>query len=122
MAITGLDHVNVATQDIDATRDFWVDVLGLTVGWRPDFSFRGYWLYVGERAVVHVQETEAEVAASTASTLNHVAFAVSELDPLLDKLKARGVAWRESNPPGSDIRQVFFFDPNGVRVELDWRP
>jgi catechol 2,3-dioxygenase-like lactoylglutathione lyase family enzyme len=41
MAINALHHVTVQTNDLEATRDFYRDVLGLTVGFRPDLNFPG---------------------------------------------------------------------------------
>ncbi len=34
-----LNHISIRTTDIEATRHFYVDVLGLQVGPRPDFPF-----------------------------------------------------------------------------------
>src|SRR4051812_22964016 len=54
-----LNHFSIRTLDIDATRDFYERVLGLTVGPRPPFPFPGLWLYRGDHAeyanaVVHI--------------------------------------------------------------------
>jgi catechol 2,3-dioxygenase-like lactoylglutathione lyase family enzyme len=45
MALNALHHVTVQTNDLEATRDFYRDVLGLTEGFRPNLDFPGYWLY-----------------------------------------------------------------------------
>jgi catechol 2,3-dioxygenase-like lactoylglutathione lyase family enzyme len=39
MATSGLHHVTVKTDDLDETRDFYRDVLGLKVGFRPELNF-----------------------------------------------------------------------------------
>jgi catechol 2,3-dioxygenase-like lactoylglutathione lyase family enzyme len=54
-----LNHYSIRTADLDACRRFYVDVLGLEVGPRPNFSFPGLWLYAGDtsqwsNAVVHI--------------------------------------------------------------------
>ncbi|AWN17961.1 hypothetical protein [Salinisphaera sp. LB1] len=36
------------TDALKATRDFFIALLDLTVGYRPDFGFPGYWLYAGD--------------------------------------------------------------------------
>src|SRR5437764_6144483 len=54
MALNALHHVTVQTTDLEATRDFYRDVLGLKVGFRPDLDFPGYWLYCGDVPVVHL--------------------------------------------------------------------
>src|SRR5271157_3517418 len=40
-----LDHATLRTHDLEGTRAFLETVLGLKPGYRPDFSFPGYWLY-----------------------------------------------------------------------------
>ena len=122
MSIRLVDHINIATPRLEETRAFFVDVLGLTEGYRPDFAFPGYWLYAGERAVVHLQVSDGPVGPSRSSALNHFAFDVADLDALAARLDAHGVAYRAVTVPGTEIRQAFFEDPNGVRVELNQSP
>ena len=49
MPLTKLEHYLVLTDDIDATRDFYVQALGMQIGFRPDLGFPGHWVYVGCR-------------------------------------------------------------------------
>ena len=114
-----IDHVNIATERLDETRDFFVGVLGLEEGPRPDFGFPGYWLYAGGRAIVHLQLAKGPVTPSRESALNHAAFEVSDLSAVMATLDARGVAYNTFSPPGGQVRQLFLEDPNGVFVELN---
>jgi catechol 2,3-dioxygenase-like lactoylglutathione lyase family enzyme len=118
MTIKMIDHVNIVTERLEETRAFFVDVLGLAVGPRPPFAVEGYWLYAGAKAVVHMQRAPAPVCPSEASALNHFAFAVEAFDPMIERLKRHGVTHRIVTVPGTTIRQVFFHDPNSVRVEI----
>ncbi|MGH2860650.1 MAG: VOC family protein [Solirubrobacteraceae bacterium] len=66
---TDLEHVLVLSDDVDATRDFYRDVVGLRVGPRPPLGFPGHWLYragPGDgdpgRACLHVAERSAYLA------------------------------------------------------------
>jgi catechol 2,3-dioxygenase-like lactoylglutathione lyase family enzyme len=113
-----VDHINIATQRLDETRHFYVEVLGLSVGPRPPFSSAGFWLYAGDRPVVHLQQAMEPVGPSSASALNHIAFEVLDLDAMLARLDRFGVAYRVVTIPGGSTRQVFFEDPNGARLEL----
>ena len=54
MALRSLDHVTVNCADLDRSRAFYSQALGLTDGKRPNFAFPGAWLYVGDRPVVHL--------------------------------------------------------------------
>lgn len=119
MTIRGIDHINIATTKLEETRAFYVDVLGLTVGERPDFDFPGYWLYAGGFPIVHMQLSPREVGSSTLSGLNHAAFQVADFDALIARLEAAGVRYTKVLVPGTQIRQAFFMDPNGVRLELN---
>jgi catechol 2,3-dioxygenase-like lactoylglutathione lyase family enzyme len=114
-----IDHVNIATERLDETRDFFVDALGLEVGPRPDFGVPGYWLYAGGRAIVHLQLAREPVLPSARSALNHAAFEVADLAAAAARLDARGVPYKTFAPPGGRVRQLFLEDPNGVFVELN---
>lgn len=54
MTIQGLNHFTVLTEDLEATRRFYAEVLGLTEGERPPFGFPGAWFYCRGQPVLHV--------------------------------------------------------------------
>ena len=56
MKVIGLDHYNLCgPRDVlESMRDFYVEVLGLEVGYRPPFGSFGYWLYAADQPVLHV--------------------------------------------------------------------
>jgi catechol 2,3-dioxygenase-like lactoylglutathione lyase family enzyme len=114
-----VDHINIATENLAETRAFFIDVLGLEEGPRPDFNFPGHWLYGGGRPIVHLQQAKRAVAPSRGSALNHAAFEVADLGPFAAKLDQRGIAYRTYQLPGAPMRQLFFEDPNGVMLELN---
>ena len=120
--IRAVDHINVATLKLEQTRAFYEDALGLTSGPRPPFAVAGYWLYAGDRPVVHLQEARGPVSPSEASALNHIAFLVDNLDAALSGLDRQGVAYELTTIPGTTTRQAFFLDPNAVRLELNEAP
>ena len=57
MKIKKLDHVSIATDQLEDTKKFYCDLLGLKVGHRPKLKSSGYWLYSGEEAIIHLVET-----------------------------------------------------------------
>ncbi|MDE2417936.1 MAG: VOC family protein [Burkholderiales bacterium] len=138
MALT-LNHFSIRTLDMESTRRFYVDILGLTVGPRPPFPFPGMWLYRGDQAdagnaVVHVIGMDAndpvglknylgERDVSTLSgsgAVDHIAFFADGLAQMLSHLKAHGVAARERTVPAIGLHQLFLDDPNGIVVELNY--
>jgi len=125
MAFPRLQHVLVLTDDLDATKAFYCEVLGLAVGERPLLPFPGYWLYADGVACVHIAERkpyDAHAAGmglpAKASPVDHVAFEAERHELLLGRLAAAGVEVTTNAVWGSGVRQLFFDDPNGARIEL----
>ena len=126
MALRRLDHLLVLTDDLVATRDFYVAALGLEEGPRPDFAFPGYWLYLDGVPCVHVGERAAYEAHAAqkglevgAAPVDHVAFAGEDYDALAARLAEAGIEARANVVPGGSLRQLFLTDPNGLRIELN---
>jgi len=71
-----LDHINIKAPEalLEEVRDFYCAVLGLQEGARPKFSSPGYWLYAGERPLVHLSRGSERPASPAPSYLDHVAF------------------------------------------------
>jgi catechol 2,3-dioxygenase-like lactoylglutathione lyase family enzyme len=132
MSAVGLEHVLVLSDDIDRTRDFYCDVVGLSIGDRPALEFPGYWLYAGATACVHVADRQAYAAHARGLGLavptgdpgigpvDHIAFSALDYETLTARLADHGVPAVTNAVPGGP-RQVFFEDPNGVRVEINVR-
>lgn len=119
MAIAGMNHFTVLTDDVGATVGFYRDLLGLTEGPRPAFDFPGAWLYAGALAVLHVIGGRAR-GELRAGVIDHMAFSATGLAPTLAALDARGIKYSCRKQVGSGVWQVFFHDPNGAKVELDF--
>jgi catechol 2,3-dioxygenase-like lactoylglutathione lyase family enzyme len=120
--IRGLDHINIGTHRLEETTAFFQNILGLRPGWRPNFPFGGAWLYAGETAVVHLVELEAPKGPSKAAALDHFAFRIDDFDACKARLDAAGLTYRSVDIPGTEIRQIFITDLNGVNIELNARP
>jgi len=123
MALTELNHVTVRTKDLEGTRDFYVDVLGMRVGDRPDLGFPGYWLYVGKSAAVHLVPESAGIGAGPGEdtgNFDHIAFLASDYDATCRHLRALGLKFRANDVPSARLRQLFLTDPNHVMIELNF--
>ena len=120
MGIEGMNHFNVLTDDVEATRRFYVEVVGLTDGERPPLGFDGAWLYAGGRAILHV--SKARLPEPRAGVIDHMAFTATDLAGTVKRLEARGIPYKLSQQVGTRLWQVFFHDPMGARVELDFDP
>ncbi len=122
VSVGTLDHFNVRTRRLDDTVRFYCDVLGLTRGQRPNFSFPGAWLYSDGRAVVHLVDiapTE-EPQKPDSGVVHHVAFMSRGFEAMKAHLETTGVPYRTVQVPGGQLWQIFVRDPNGVMVELNY--
>ena len=121
MAITGMNHFNILTDDVPTTVAFYRDVLGLSDGDRPDLGFPGAWLYVGGEPVLHISGVRTREAIRP-GVIDHMAFSAQGLDATLARLQAANVEYTCRQQIGTGLWQVFMRDPNGARVELDFAP
>lgn len=119
--IQRMDHFTVVTDRLDQTRVFY-ERLGLRPGARPDFPVPGLWLYAGDRAVLHLVERPADAMPNPRrGALDHMAFAGADIVALLEQLQADGIAYQLLRLPRPwSTWQVFFLDPNGAEVEIDF--
>ena len=121
MPISGMNHFTVLTKDLEATTAFYVDILGLSTGFRPDLGFPGAWLYAGEQAILHVIGGKSREDLKP-GVIDHMAFTATGLPATIEKLTAHGIHHACRQQAGTRLWQVFFFDPNGARIELDFAP
>ncbi len=124
MPTIGLDHYNLRAPRVllDALRDFYCDVVGLNVGDRPPFNTHGYWLYAGSDPVLHLSEAlPGDVRATHMSTtFDHAAFTCTDFDAMVAKLQHANIRHTVQTVPGTTVRQIFFSDPAGNGVELNF--
>ena len=128
MPLQNIDHINVRTKNLRETREFYVDVLGLREGDRPPFPFPGLWIYLGDQAVLHFVEADADSGLKAylgdqpqsggGGVVDHVAFAATGLADMVERLEGRGVKILHRKVPLRGLHQIFFHDPNGLKIEL----
>jgi catechol 2,3-dioxygenase-like lactoylglutathione lyase family enzyme len=121
MAIVGMNHFTVLSHDLDATKAFYMELLGLTEGYRPPLGFPGAWLYVGDQAVLHIIAGRP-LPPDPRGVLDHLAFSAKDLPGTVKRLRAQGIDYELRKQADSGTWQLFCFDPSGARVELDFDP
>lgn len=118
-----IDHVTIVVKDLERSRGFYCDVLGMREVERPGFSFAGKWFQAGSTQIhlilEHAESGPAGEARTRSSRGHHFAFEVAD---------GHGAAWRltelglpivsgpKERPDGAV--QVFVNDPDGHLVEL----
>ena len=133
MPLKIMEHYLVLTDDLEATRHFYRDVLGLQDGWRADLGFAGYWLYLGDIPVLHLADWEEyrrhseregiPVSKRAAGTgpLDHVAFNGNDAAAMIRNLDAHGIAFHRNDVAHVGLVQLFVDDPNGIKIEMNFR-
>jgi catechol 2,3-dioxygenase-like lactoylglutathione lyase family enzyme len=121
-----LDHVTLVVKDLEASRRFYCDLLGMQQVDRPGFSFDGSWFQAGS-AQIHLILEHARSGPSGENTADlkkssrnrHFAFEVDDGRAVAAKLGELNVAilsGPQVRPDGAV--QVFVTDPDGHVVEL----
>lgn len=117
--ILHLNHVGRTTKNLEASRRFYVDVLGCKEISRPKFSFNGSWLYLAGMQFHLIEDlTTPDPAPGINPRENHVAFAVEDVDAMEVRLRAFGIAYKRNLIPDRQIHQLFFRDPDGWLIEI----
>ncbi|HEY2187320.1 MAG TPA: VOC family protein [Caldimonas sp.] len=117
-----MNHFTVIAEDRQKTLDFYVGVLGLNVGHRPDLGFDGAWLYGdGPQALVHLYFDRAP-PAQRAGVIDHMAFTAKDVKGVKARFDAAGIRYDLRRQKESGTWQLFCHDPNGAKVELDFDP
>ncbi|MES2713765.1 MAG: VOC family protein [Pseudomonadota bacterium] len=129
MPLEALNHYTIRPVDLEATRTFYSEVLGLPEGYRPPLGFPGYWLYVGDVPTVHLIGDRGERDAKfgerrvqQTGQLDHIAFSCTGLAEMRANLNARGIEFETRVIPRDNQTQLFLFDPDGIAVELNYPP
>jgi extradiol dioxygenase family protein len=121
--ILSINHIQlVAEKDlVIQLRDFYCNVVGLTEGFRPAFERFGFWLYIGDKDVLHlITPKQGDSRSSLKSSYDHVAFKTGQYQEVLKKLKRLNIPFDEKPIPGMSAHQIFLKDPAGNRVELNF--
>ena len=134
MSLKTFEHVLILADDLKKTKEFYVDLLGLKDGYRPDFPFPGHWLYLNEddkAACIHLAMRKQgdgqdyyigkkNNVKSGSGAIDHVAFNCEDIDRMKEMLDNKSIEYTHRKVPGFPLEQLFVDDPDGVKVELNF--
>src|SRR5438874_1364314 len=124
--VASFDHVTLICADLEATRTFYVDFIGMKEVPRPAFKFPGLWFQLGSVQIHATQESPeagkagwADRGGKVVSRGHHIAFAVDDMSEALKLAEVHGVRIASplrQRPDG--YKQVYLYDPDGHIIEL----
>jgi len=134
MPLSHIEHYLVSADDMDRTRDWYRDVLGMQEGPHPDFGFPVHWMYLDGKDVVHIGRNArdsggnqkaylgrlAQNSGAGTGAIDHIAFRARGLAATMAHLRHHGVEFSERRANGQALYQLFLYDPNGIKVELNF--
>jgi len=121
--ILSINHIQLVAEKelVLKLRDFYCDVVGLAEGFRPAFERFGFWLYIGDKDVLHlITPKDGDGRSPQKSSFDHVAFKTADYQGVLKRLTSLNISFEEKPIPGMSAHQIFLRDPAGNRVELNF--
>ena len=130
MNVEALDHVNIITDRLDETAEFYSELLGLERRDAPAplTPQNATWMFDAEdRAIIHINSVDCPRAfdrevqpGSLTGALHHVALRCKGYDEMLKRLDAMGAEYQTNLVEEIGLRQIFTPDPNNVLLELNF--
>jgi catechol 2,3-dioxygenase-like lactoylglutathione lyase family enzyme len=132
MPLTGLNHYLVVSKNLERSKKFYQEVLGMQLAERPDFGFPGYWLKLGDAICVHLASQEANQIRDTfllkkhpkgttgSGSVDHIAFLAQDPYDVRGRIEKNKVAMHFRSFPDAKLFQIFLKDPDDVTIELNF--
>jgi len=131
----GIDHLAFVTDDLPGTMDFYIRVLQLQLvhvrrvpferdrGQPPYDNLRHYFFDMGNDSLLAFFEYPKGLARQNRDLpggMQHIAFHVprERFDSMVEHVKSCGVSVVGPVPLGGRFWSAYFYDPNGIRLEL----
>lgn len=130
MQVNALDHVNIITDRLDETAEFYRALLGLDRrdGPPPLTPQNAQWMHdASGRPIIHINAVDCPRAydrevqpGSLTGAIHHVALNCSGYDTVLERITAMRLDCQTNTVEAIGLRQIFTADPNNVLLELNF--
>ncbi|SMD12611.1 VOC family protein [Sporomusa malonica] len=113
-------HIGVVVTNADKSLNFYTRVLGCQVeDTYQDERIRLVFIKSGQQTIELIQYKEDPAGARGAGRVDHIAFAVTDLEVELDKLRQHNVTLLFDQPKVVGNKKIMFFaGPDGERLEF----
>ncbi|MEK9891996.1 MAG: VOC family protein [Pseudomonadales bacterium] len=117
---SGMRHVAIFVKDLEASEQFFVDLMGMQVEWRPDPD-NVYLTSGNDNLALHRAPIERQV-----DRLDHIGFFIQTpelVDAWSDFLSAHQVELLTQPRTHRDgARSFYCLDPSGIKVQIIYHP
>ena len=110
-----LDHIFLQPMDVEAMKDFLINMLDLEICVRPPFDFPGYWLGRNNCPMFHL--ASGGKPKEDTGVIGHIAISITREESLLAALDQEKVLYQVTWLPGQAVKQIFFHGPEGLTIE-----
>ncbi|MBX7124821.1 MAG: VOC family protein [Cyclobacteriaceae bacterium] len=118
-------HIAIICSDYERSKRFYTEALGLNVvqehyraerqSWKCDLALNGQYII----ELFSFPQPPPRPSRPEAAGLRHLAFQVSALEPVLERLSGAGVVCEPvRTDPYTGRRFTFFSDPDNLPIEL----
>lgn len=116
------DHVGIKSKDVKKSVDFYTRILGFEVLEEIEVLNSTYTFVGNATTRIEIEEAgpnDEMIDVNTQYGLYHLAFVVTEIDSLAERLKSDGVKFIMDPIQLREDRKIAFIeDPDGVRIQL----
>ena len=130
MRVDRLDHVNIITDRLDETAQFYATLLGLERRNAPPplTPDNAQWMHdENGQAILHINSVDcprtydrAVAPGAETGAIHHVALACTGHAELMARIAAMGLTCQTNHVAAIGLTQVFTTDPNNVLLELNF--
>ncbi|KUR76865.1 VOC family protein [Novosphingobium sp. FSW06-99] len=130
MRVNRLDHVNIITDRLDETAQFYATLLGLERRNAPPplTPDNAQWMHdENGQAILHINSVDcprtydrAVAPGAETGAIHHVALACTGHAELMARIAAMGLTCQTNHVAAIGLTQVFTTDPNNVLLELNF--
>ena len=132
MPVTSLNHYLIVSKNLERSKKFYQQVLGLELAERPDFGFPGYWLKTGDNICVHLASQDPNKirdqfllkkhpkGTAGSGSVDHIAFLAQDPLEVRNRIQKNKVEMHFRSFPDAKLFQIFLKDPDDVTIELNF--
>lgn len=120
MNIQKLDHVALICSDVNASKDWYMNVLGMEWVFQGQWNNNPYFLKLGDCYIALFQSSdEKNLASHIGPRIDHFAFRAEtrvDYEEIKEELGKRGIPFSEQDHEISI--SIYLRDPDGIKVEI----